>query len=232
MPHRQHLLLYSYSGRPAPLRLTFAYAIRRPQPAYGVPPSCLPLESVLASGVIKYHGPRPVPAPGRVWVANHSSMIDFAVLGAYSPFAGETLLLELAVGGVTCAGCWSALSSKRGPGCCSAQHLVPAVSGRIWLVHHTPAPPFPFPPLLNPAAIMQLHPGWVGMLQRRYLSALGCLWFNRTEVRAGCSWVQSRALVCCCVRHPLRSSADTGLHTLPASHGAGLPKWSHLIRSH
>ncbi|KAI7837992.1 hypothetical protein COHA_008174 [Chlorella ohadii] len=71
------------------------------------------------TGVIKYHGPRPVPAPGRVWVANHSSMIDFAVLGAYSPFA----------------------------------------------------------------AIMQLHPGWVGMLQRRYLSALGCLWFNRTEAK-------------------------------------------------
>ncbi len=42
----------------------------------------------IPAGVIKYHGPRPVPAPGRVWVANHSSMIDFAVLGAYSPFAG------------------------------------------------------------------------------------------------------------------------------------------------
>ena len=32
------------------------------------------------------------------------------------------------------------------------------------------------------AVIMQLHPGWVGMLQRRYLNALGCLWFNRTQV--------------------------------------------------
>ena len=31
------------------------------------------------------------------------------------------------------------------------------------------------------AAIMQLHPGWVGMMQKRYLSALGCLWFNRTQ---------------------------------------------------
>jgi glycerol-3-phosphate O-acyltransferase 3/4 len=71
------------------------------------------------TGVIKYHGPRPVPAPGRVWVANHTSMIDYAVLCAYSPFA----------------------------------------------------------------AIMQLHPGWVGVLQRRYLNALGCLWFNRTQAK-------------------------------------------------
>jgi glycerol-3-phosphate O-acyltransferase 3/4 len=69
------------------------------------------------TGVIRYHGPRPVPSPGRVWVANHTSMIDYAVLCAYSPFA----------------------------------------------------------------AIMQLHPGWVGVMQKRYLSALGCLWFNRTQ---------------------------------------------------
>ena len=31
------------------------------------------------------------------------------------------------------------------------------------------------------AAIMQLHPGWVGVLQRQYLNSLGCLWFNRTQ---------------------------------------------------
>jgi glycerol-3-phosphate O-acyltransferase 3/4 len=69
------------------------------------------------TGVVRYHGPRPVPTPGRVWVANHTSMIDYAVLCAFTPFA----------------------------------------------------------------AIMQLHPGWVGMMQKRYLSALGCLWFNRTQ---------------------------------------------------
>lgn len=71
------------------------------------------------TGVVRYHGPRPVAAPGRVWVANHTSMIDYAVLSAYTPFA----------------------------------------------------------------AIMQLHAGWVGMLQKRYLSALGCLWFNRTQTK-------------------------------------------------
>lgn len=71
------------------------------------------------TGVIRYHGPRPAPAANRVWVANHTSMIDYAVLCAYAPFA----------------------------------------------------------------AIMQLHPGWVGVVQKRYLSALGCLWFNRTQAR-------------------------------------------------
>lgn len=69
------------------------------------------------TGVVRYHGPRPSVTPGRVWVANHTSMIDYAVLCAFTPFA----------------------------------------------------------------AIMQLHPGWVGVMQKRYLSALGCLWFNRTQ---------------------------------------------------
>ena len=72
------------------------------------------------SGVIKYHGPRPMPRPGCIWVANHSSMIDYTILTAYMPFA----------------------------------------------------------------AIMQLQPGWVGFLQKRVLSCLGCLWFHRTEVRS------------------------------------------------
>lgn len=71
------------------------------------------------TAVIKYHGPRPVPRANHVWVANHSSMIDYIVLCAHSPFA----------------------------------------------------------------VIMQLHPGWVGFLQTRVLGALGCLWFNRTQVK-------------------------------------------------
>ena len=33
------------------------------------------------------------------------------------------------------------------------------------------------------AVIMQLHPGWVGFLQTQVLNCLGCLWFDRTEVR-------------------------------------------------
>ncbi len=58
--------------------------------------------------------------PNHVWVCNHTSMIDYIILTAYSPFA----------------------------------------------------------------VIMQLHPGWVGFLQTKVLNCLGCLWFNRTEVRA------------------------------------------------
>lgn len=33
------------------------------------------------------------------------------------------------------------------------------------------------------AVIMQLHGGWVWFLQTKVLDSLGCLWFNRTEVR-------------------------------------------------
>lgn len=75
------------------------------------------------NGVIKYHGPKPVPKRNHIWVANHSSMIDYTVLTAYMPFA----------------------------------------------------------------AIMQLQPGWVGFLQQRVLSCLGCLWFHRTEVLLSCT---------------------------------------------
>jgi len=76
------------------------------------------------TGVIRFHGPRPTPGPGRVWVANHTSMIDYIILSSYSAFA----------------------------------------------------------------VIMQLHSGWVGFLQTKVLDSLGCLWFNRTEVKACVGW--------------------------------------------
>lgn len=96
------------------------------------------------TGVIRYHGPRPVPQAGRIWVANHTSMIDYIVLCAYSPFA----------------------------------------------------------------AIMQLHPGWVGALQKNYLSALGCLWFNRTQAK-------DRALVQQRMKAHVNSSESTPLLIFP-----------------
>jgi len=70
------------------------------------------------TGVIRYHGPRPVKRANQVWVANHTSMIDFLVLSAYSSFS----------------------------------------------------------------VIMQLHPGWVGFMQKKVLDPQGCLYFNRTQV--------------------------------------------------
>ena len=39
------------------------------------------------TGVVRYHGPRPVARPNHVWVCNHTSMIDYIILTAYSPFA-------------------------------------------------------------------------------------------------------------------------------------------------
>eukprot|EP00889_Picochlorum_renovo_P005675 jgi/Picre1/32705/NNA_008050.t1 len=96
------------------------------------------------TGIIKYHGPRPVPKAGRVWVANHTSMIDYAVLSAFTPFA----------------------------------------------------------------AIMQLHKGWVGIMQKRYLSALGCLWFNRTQTK-------DRALVSQKMRDHVMSENATPLLIFP-----------------
>ncbi|KAK9832260.1 hypothetical protein WJX74_004697 [Apatococcus lobatus] len=71
------------------------------------------------TGVVRYHGPRPDPRPNHVWVCNHTSMIDYIILTAYSPFA----------------------------------------------------------------VIMQLHAGWIKFLQTRILGSLGCLWFNRNEVK-------------------------------------------------
>ncbi len=55
----------------------------------------------------------------QVWVSNHTSMIDYTILCAHSPFA----------------------------------------------------------------VIMQLQTGWVRFLQTRVLNSLGCLWFNRTDLK-------------------------------------------------
>jgi len=70
------------------------------------------------TGVIRYHGPCPEKRANCVWVANHTSMIDFLILNAHRPFS----------------------------------------------------------------VIMQLHPGWVGFIQRRFMDPQGCIYFNRTEV--------------------------------------------------
>lgn len=39
------------------------------------------------TGIIKYHGPRPSPRPKQVFVANHTSMIDFIILEQMTAFA-------------------------------------------------------------------------------------------------------------------------------------------------
>ncbi|KAG6589042.1 Glycerol-3-phosphate acyltransferase 9, partial [Cucurbita argyrosperma subsp. sororia] len=71
------------------------------------------------TGVVKYHGPRPSMRPKQVFVANHTSMIDFIILEQMTAFA----------------------------------------------------------------VIMQKHPGWVGLLQSTILESIGCIWFNRTELK-------------------------------------------------
>lgn len=39
------------------------------------------------TGVIKFHGPQPMPGSGHVWVANHTTMVDYIVLSSYHAFA-------------------------------------------------------------------------------------------------------------------------------------------------
>ena len=69
----------------------------------------------------RYHGPRPVARPNHVWVCNHTSMIDYIILTAYSPFA---VIMQLHLGWVgfmqtkvlNCLGClWFNRSEARGP---------------------------------------------------------------------------------------------------------------------
>jgi glycerol-3-phosphate O-acyltransferase 3/4 len=61
---------------------------------------------------------------------------------------------------------------------------------------------------------MQTHPShapcprWVGYLQKRYLNALGCLWFNRTQA-------QDRALVQQRMREHVWSSDSAPLLIFP-----------------
>lgn len=39
------------------------------------------------TGVVKFHGPQPMPGAGHVWVANHTTMVDYVILSSYNPFA-------------------------------------------------------------------------------------------------------------------------------------------------
>jgi len=71
------------------------------------------------TGVVKYHGARPTSGPNKVFVANHTSMIDFIILQQ----------------------------------------------------------------MCGHAAIMQKHGGWVGFLQSYVLEAIGCIQFNRTDMK-------------------------------------------------
>ena len=62
------------------------------------------------TGVVRYHGPRPVNRPNNVWVCNHTSMIDYIILTSYSPFA---VIMQLHAGWIaflqtrvlSCLGC-------------------------------------------------------------------------------------------------------------------------------
>ena len=106
------------------------------------------------SAAIRYHGPRPTRKANAVWVANHTSMIDYALLCAYTPFA--------------------VVSYRSGD-----------EPSDVWrrVVLRQPTP------LMDVPQIMQIHPGWVGFIQKRVLRSLGCIYFNRTEVRArGMCW--------------------------------------------
>ena len=71
------------------------------------------------SAVIICHGPKPTPSKGRVWVSNHTSMIDWLVLSQVTPFA----------------------------------------------------------------AVMQKHPGWLGLVQTFIMDGFGCIYFNRKDAK-------------------------------------------------
>jgi hypothetical protein len=80
-------------------------------------------ESPLKAGAhscCRYHGPRPAARENAVWVCNHTSMIDYIILTAYSPFA---VIMQLHPGWVSthgmlvaCSGPKAASSSLRTAG--------------------------------------------------------------------------------------------------------------------
>ena len=58
--------------------------------SFGRTPLCSSKQQLLRADVrlcCRYHGPRPAARENAVWVCNHTSMIDYIILTAYSPFA-------------------------------------------------------------------------------------------------------------------------------------------------
>lgn len=58
------------------------------------------------SAAVRYHGPHPARLPNAVWVANHTSMIDYGLLCALTPFAVVSGH-ETALDGSVLHGSWS-----------------------------------------------------------------------------------------------------------------------------
>lgn len=58
----------------------------------------------------RYHGPRPAGRENAVWVCNHTSMIDYIILTAYSPFA---VIMQLHPGWVRSLTCTPAATTCR-----------------------------------------------------------------------------------------------------------------------
>lgn len=58
------------------------------------------------------------------------------------------------------------------------------------------------------AVIMQKYPGWIGFLQTQFLDSIGCIWFNRTEMK-------DRALVQARMRRHVRTEGNVPLLIFP-----------------
>lgn len=88
------------------------------------------------TGVVRYHGPRPVNRPNNVWVCNHTSMIDYIILTSYSPFA---VIMQLHAGWIafiqtrvlSCLGClWFNRNEVSFPTLTHAIRMVEGWTGR------------------------------------------------------------------------------------------------------
>jgi Acyltransferase len=117
----------------------------------------------------RYHGPRPAARENAVWVCNHTSMIDYIILTAYSPFA---VIMQLHPGWVSTVKpyCNFELVSRdwRLVTCKQPVQLKAAVMDSTTPSHGQSS---------DFSAAVQ-----VGFVQTAVLGCLGCLWFNRNEV--------------------------------------------------
>ena len=116
------------------------------------------------TGVIKYHGPKPTQRSGHVYVANHTSIIDYIMLCQVRPNPTGTKVYQRQIR--------SPLHSC----------VITVLRNPLSLTHAPPSPRTVYTIQVSPfSSIAQQNKGWLGLIQNTAMEAIHCIRFNRTE---------------------------------------------------
>ena len=118
------------------------------------------------TGVIKYHGPKPTQRSGHVYVANHTSIIDYIMLCQVRPNPTGTKFYQRQIRSPLHS-CVITVLRKPPDKISDPRTTVPTC---LYTIQVSPF-----------SSIAQQNKGWLGLIQNTAMEAIHCIRFNRTE---------------------------------------------------